>query len=253
MPSFPPPPPPPPFLPSFSPPFVFLARIQACLFNSLWIIVFSQDNDAATWFSTILIASLLFSICKIYLNTNCWRATRPGGFVQTVAVDLHFAMYAAWVTVATIVDFSLALTTISSPSSDTASAWCVVILVVALVLVTFIIVTRRDATWGFVLAWACYWIAEGNKGDPEADGGPTKDDRVAIAGSLVVCILITIISFGLITHIAFAMVGANDWSWSKGKSGPTGATPAKIATPALQGSNDLYVEMNAADDTLHPL
>ena len=68
--------------------------MAACLFNSLWICAFVQGTHLAMWCSTVLIACLLFSICKIYVNTKFWAVARPGGVLQKLALDVHFTMYA---------------------------------------------------------------------------------------------------------------------------------------------------------------
>ena len=62
------------------------------LFNSLWIVTFVQGNDVAVWCSTFLILGLLASLCKIYLNTACWKGSRPGGPLQTLVLDIHISM-----------------------------------------------------------------------------------------------------------------------------------------------------------------
>lgn len=157
---------------------------SACLFNGLWIVTFVQGDTAAMWCSTLLIASLLGSICKIYVNAACWTAARrPGGVLQAIALDVHFSMYAGWVTVATIVNVTVALTTVVDASSATASTCSVVMLVVALLLNAFIVVTRQDCVWGWILAWAAYFIHVANKGN----------DAVGTA-SLVVSALIGLVS-----------------------------------------------------------
>jgi len=112
--------------------------VSACMFNSLWIITFVQGSTAAIWFAALLIIGLLSSICKIYVNTACWRAARPGGIFQALALDVHLSVYAGWVTVATIVNITVALTTVWTAELATASACSIVMLVVALLLNTFI-------------------------------------------------------------------------------------------------------------------
>jgi len=159
-----------------------------CLFNSLWIITFVQGNDTAVWFSTILIIGLLFCLCKIYININAWKRKHSGGFLQrcisTLLFDVHFSMYAGWVTVATIVNISVALTTTGwdgKPFTD--SALTVIMLCVALFLNSYIVITREDCVWGFVLSWASAWIADAN-----------TDDKTINTGAIVISSIIGVIS-----------------------------------------------------------
>ena len=161
--------------------------IGACTFNSLWIVTFVQGTDAALWFSTILIASLLFCLCKIYVNVSCWASARPGGLAQALVIDVHFSMYASWVTVATIVNVALTLDSTGwegEPATET--AWGLVMLVVALMIGTFIVVSRRDCVWGLVLAWASFWIASAS-----------SDDDAVFAGAAAVCAVISLVSLGV--------------------------------------------------------
>lgn len=168
--------------------------MSACLFNSLWIVTFVQGNTAAVWCSTLLILGLLASVCKIYLNTACWKGSRPGGVFQTLILDVHISMYAGWVTVASIVNITVALTTVVDAASATASTCSVVMLVIALLLNLVIVVTRGDCVWGWVLAWASYFISVAN-----------KDNDAVHTTSLVVCGIIGLVSavVGVRTAVTF--------------------------------------------------
>merc|ERR1712129_220574 len=189
--------------------------VSACMFNSLWIITFVQGSTAAIWFAALLIIGLLSSICKIYVNTACWRAARPGGIFQALALDVHLSVYAGWVTVATIVNITVALTPVWTAEPATASACSIVMLVVALLLNTFIALTRRDCVWGWVLAWASYFISVASKGD----------DDVYI-GSLCVCVLIGLVSAVVGVHTAV--------TWLRGKRDGPSLPTEMAAAPGQQ-------------------
>jgi len=167
----------------------------ACLFNALWIITFVQGNTASLWCSTVLIVGLLFSLCKMYLGAECWARHRPGGILQKclkiLALDIHFSMYAGWVTVACIVNISTALSSTGwggEPFTET--GWTVLLLCMALLLNSYIVITRKDCVWGFVLSWASYWIAVEN-----------DNDKTVQISSLVVCSLITVVSAVVTTRV----------------------------------------------------
>ena len=170
---------------------VGLWYISACVFNSLWICIFVQGTDVSMWLSTVVIVGLLSSLCKIYLNTKCWgwAAPRPGGVLQKLALDVHLSLYAGWVTVATIVNTTVALTTVWTADAATASTCSAVMLVVALLVNVTIVATRRDCVWGFVLTWAAYYIA-----------AEFKDDATVSTTATVVAILIGIVSGGCCVH-----------------------------------------------------
>lgn len=169
---------------------------SACACNSLWICTWVQGSDSTTVVANILIAGLLFSLCKIYVNTNCWGTTRSGGVLMAVALDVHISMYAGWVTVATIVATTISLTTVWDADDSTQTTCAVVMLIVALLLVSFIVVTRRDCVWGWVLCWASYFIAVANNGSEAAD----RDDAAIYTTALVVSGCIGLLSLGVGVH-----------------------------------------------------
>ena len=139
--------------------------ISSCVFNSLWIVTFVQGYDNTTRLATILIGLLLFSLCKIYLNTNCWNSKRNRNILQILAIDVHFTMYASWVTVATIASIAISLTTIFDPSSTTETVCTIIMVIIAFLLSSYIVCTRRDIIWGWVFFWASFFIASANKDD----------------------------------------------------------------------------------------
>lgn len=157
--------------------------VSACVCNSLWICIFVQGTTASMWLSTVVIVGLLSSLCKIYLNTNCWRTNLDRGFLQRIVLDVHLSLYAGWVTVATIVNTTVALTTVWTTNAETESVCSVVMLVVALLLNLMIVVTRQDCVWGFVLTWASYYIS-----------AMYKDDVNVFTTATVVCVVSAIVS-----------------------------------------------------------
>ena len=172
--------------------------MSSCLFNSLWIITFVQGTVAAMWGSTFLIAGLLFSICKIYINTSCWLVRRPGGILQATVLDVHFSMYGGWVTVATIVNVAIALTTTGWEGEPfTSSSWSVIMLIIAFGINSYIVVSRNDCAWGFVLVWASSWIAAANEGN-----------KVVVPAAVGVAIAMALISLGVSARVAMGWVRA---------------------------------------------
>ena len=132
--------------------------VSSCIFNSLWIIVFTQGTSTAMYFSVLTIFLLLFSICMIYVRTKCWWKERTS-VIETIILDVHFSMYGGWVTVASIVNTSIAITTIWDATPEAAVTCSIIMLVVALLLNVVIVLYRRDPVWGGVLCWATYFIS----------------------------------------------------------------------------------------------
>jgi hypothetical protein len=134
------------------------------------------------WVAVPFIFAMLASACKIYLNTGCWKAMRPGGAPQLFLVDVHVSLYAGWLTAACIAFFSIALRTLGSNGAE---VWGIIMLLVALFLVTYIQIKHRDPVWGSVLAWASIFINSKQR----ANGY----DAVANT-AIVVCVISAIVS-----------------------------------------------------------
>jgi len=171
--------------------------LSTCMCNSLWIIIYVQGPYISLLMSTVIIVGLLFSLCKIYVNTGCWLVRRPGGPLQKIALDVHFSIYASWVTLATIINISQCLSVVLGTGEPAvvdpllAARATTVMLVIALLLNTFIVVTRRDCIWGYVLAWASYWIYVARE---------AEEDMQVYA--LPVSIIIGLITVGVGVHTA---------------------------------------------------
>lgn len=171
-----------------------------CLFNVLWIVTFVQGSDLANWFSTLFICGILFSLCKMYTGAYCWQRKHPGGLIQTVALDIHISMYAGWVTVATIVNFAVAFKSTGwRGGAFSESTWSVIMQCVALLLDSYIVISRRDCVWGFVLTWASYWISDANPGND-----------VVKNGSLVVCGLSAAVSAAVTVKVLRDVIKARE-------------------------------------------
>jgi hypothetical protein len=158
--------------------------IGACAFNAAWISIFIKATTEALWISTFVIGAIPFCLCKIYVNTDCWSSPRAGGVMQRIVLDVHVSMYASWVTVAAVVNLSMSIAKVWSPSASTASALAFVVLVVVLAVKLYITVSRRDPVWGGVYAWASFWIFIGQTGE----------DNVVVAGALIAFIVSGLVS-----------------------------------------------------------
>lgn len=172
--------------------------VGACACNSLWIVTFVHGTDVAVWVSTVLLFALLGCLLKIYTRCNMWRTTRMGHgngkfcmqFLHVLCFDVHFSMYTGWVTVASIVNMTISLTTTGWTGAPlTPSEWSVVMQTVALLINLFLVVTRRDYVWGFVLCWASFWIACANHGDATVNTGSLAVSVIVGVASAVAALL----------------------------------------------------------------
>ena len=168
--------------------------ISTCFCNSLWIIIFVQGTTVAMFLSTVTIFCLLFSICMIYVRTGCWRRTRTN-ILENIVLDIHFSMYGGWVTVASIVNTSISISTVWDAAPEIANICGVLMLIVALLLNIFIVLYRKDPVWGFVLCWATYYISVKQKANASIH-----------TSALVISILIGCISAAVGTFIVIKLL-----------------------------------------------
>eukprot|EP01050_Picozoa_sp_SAG11_P012257 SAG11_NODE_1353_length_5128_cov_3.658183_2_plen_376_part_00 len=123
-------------------------------FNASWIFVFVWDTEATAWISTVLIACLECTLVAIYMRAGLWRTMRDSIFTFLV-VDVAFSIYLGWVTVATILNVSVALVSSAVTSGGwTAEGWTCVMLATAAVLALLVLTTRRDVCYPLTLVWA---------------------------------------------------------------------------------------------------
>lgn len=190
--------------------------LSTCSCNSLWIIVFVQGTTLSCWISTLIIFGILFSLCKIHINTFTWKNDRPP--IQFLLLEIHFSLYAGWVTIASIVNTSVSLTTVWTADASTASTCSVVMLVIAFLLNTAIIVRRVDCVWGWVLVWASYFISQ----------SATAADSLVYSGSIIVCVLTSIVSTGAIAFKIFMWVRGRNTTEEDRKDGKTNTSNDSI-------------------------
>lgn len=125
--------------------------ILSSVFNMAWIVAFSYER---LFISTILIIGLLFSLLviigKIYTHRFQVPATLAG---------LSFTLYAAWVTIATVVNTALLLVQLDwNGFGISYSVWKLVILGVAIAFVLIYISRYKNAAFPLPLAWAFFGI-----------------------------------------------------------------------------------------------
>ena len=159
--------------------------VASNIFNAAWIVVFVWNTAATAWVSTVLILCLEGSLIAIYIRAGLWRTPR-----QTVltffAVDIAFSLYLGWVTVATILNTSVAMVA-SGITPETvgwsAVGWACVMLSTAAVLALYMLATRQDLSYPLVLIWALSAIVA-NRGGESID--PGADAQVQAVGASLI-------------------------------------------------------------------
>lgn len=124
--------------------------LVSCLLNSSWIFIWHYE---LTGLSALVIAALLTSLLVCYVRLDSARGAAPASVRLLVLAP--FSLYAAWVTVATIVNVAVALTAYGWEGGPLAPAtWSVVMTLVAFVLALVVAWPRRDWVFLAVVAWA---------------------------------------------------------------------------------------------------
>ncbi|MBB6327162.1 hypothetical protein FHS59_002790 [Algoriphagus iocasae] len=131
-------------------PYLIMANIG----NGLWLYMWLMEN---TGLSVVVMLGILTSLVIVILNTNMerWHAPRPIIFWLWWPI----ALYSGWIAVATIANISAYLAKIGWGTGESETTWTIVMIVVAVLLNLFMIVTRNLREFACVGVWALVAIA----------------------------------------------------------------------------------------------
>ena len=156
--------------------------ILSSLFNMAWIVAFSYERLGI---STILIIGLLFSLFLIIGKIYTHRFEVP----STLA-GLSFTLYAAWVTIATVVNTGLLLVQLEwNGFGISYSVWTMIILGIAIAVVLAYLSKYKNAAFPLPLAWAFFGIYASY-----TSGEVNPELSTAIQGVLIAGIVIFLIA-----------------------------------------------------------
>eukprot|EP00038_Savillea_parva_P006449 m.163857 g.163857 ORF g.163857 m.163857 type:complete len:285 (+) comp12346_c0_seq1:55-909(+) len=138
--------------------------VASNMLNALWIVVFTQSNLVAIWFSCIILFVTLAVILSIMVRCELWQRPRDS-WVEYVVVDAAFSIYAGWVTAASIVNASVALKGSGwNGSGFGEDNWSALMGAVAAVIYLVVLYRRKDGLYGLVYCWAATAILKNNPG-----------------------------------------------------------------------------------------
>jgi len=130
------------------------------VFNFIWSIIFPFDK---IWPSAIIISLILVTLLVAYYRIGIGRSY---DFTLTEFFLIHvtFSLYSAWLSVATVVNFSVALKGKSGwdGSPWTEDGWAFLMISVVAAIVLILLATRTDGVFGGVFAWAVVAIGTKN-------------------------------------------------------------------------------------------
>ncbi len=164
---------------------VFLQKIGwlfglSCLANASWLLAFHYLQIGL---SMLIILVLLGSVGGIYLRLNIGKVAVPPA--ERWLVHLPFSVYLGWVTVATIANASILLTSLGwAGEPGGAQFWTVVVLAAAVGIGLWAIISRRDFGFALVIVWALFGIYSKRTADTGA-----ADGAVEIAAATAMALL----------------------------------------------------------------
>lgn len=149
-----------------------------CLANAVWIFAWHYDQLVL---SLIFMLVILGSLVQIYRTLNIGRSDSPA--IERWLVHLPFSIYTAWITIATIANFSaLQINMGWDDALVDAATWTIIKIGLAGAIATTVLFRRRDIAFALVAVWASAGIAAKHVAVPMVAGAASV---VATLGLLV--------------------------------------------------------------------
>ena len=136
----------------------FLYPVSA-LANISWLFIFqySYGDPQLLVFSLIPMIVLLLCLLLMYHRLGIGRVEAPRN--ETLVVHLSISVYLGWISLAIIANIASVLNVlIPNIPMATQALWTVVVLVLALLITSLMVWTRRDFMFGLVVVWASIGI-----------------------------------------------------------------------------------------------
>ncbi len=143
--------------------------ILSCVANIAWIFCWHYGLLALSLLVMLLILSIMLTIYRAL-----GIATRPTRWDEKLFLQLPFSLYTAWISVATIANLSVLQTAYGWDNVGLdAVNWTLLKLALVAVIAALVVLFRRDAIYGLVIAWAAFGIMSKQSTTPEVAGAAT--------------------------------------------------------------------------------
>ena len=172
--------------------------VLSSVLNALWLVSW---HALAITVSELLMLALLVVLILLYVRAGAWRAAAPS--LERWLVDLPFAIYLGWISVATIANTSIFLVSLGVDGGSAATLITVVMVSAAALLGLLAAVTRRDWGYALVIAWGLGGIAAAR------GGGPVTTAALVAVGALAVAAVVAIVTGGRYTSPAMRNIDPN--------------------------------------------
>ncbi len=134
--------------------------ILSCVANIAWLFLWQFEFITI---SVVLMFALFASLLMVYLKVGVGKAS--ASWRDRLAVHAPFSVYLGWITIASIANVAAALVSVGLGELVLgAETWGILVIVVALLITTLVVLTRRDPAYGLVIVWALIGISANQSG-----------------------------------------------------------------------------------------
>ena len=125
------------------------------LINIIWLFLWQYEQLIL---SVPLMFMLLATLIMIYQRLDIGKS-KPE-LKEKIAIQLPFSTYLGWITIASIANVATTLVSIEWDSFGISTEiWASTIIIIALLVASIVIVTRKDIAYTLVIAWAFVGIS----------------------------------------------------------------------------------------------
>ena len=161
--------------------------ILSCIANICWLFLWQFEYLAV---SVVLMFLLFASLLKAYLNLGISKSSIS--WRERIAVHAPFSVYFGWITIASIANVAAALVSVGwNGLGLSAETWGILVILIALLITTLVVITRRDVAYGLVIVWALIGISSGQSGNQNITL-LTQISAVVVAAVIVVTLILQI-------------------------------------------------------------
>jgi benzodiazapine receptor len=159
--------------------------ILSCIANIFWLFLWQFEFLTI---SVVLMFLLFASLLRVYLNLGISKSSIS--WRERIAVHAPFSVYFGWITIASIANVAAALVSVGwNGFGLSAETWGILVILIALLITTLVVITRRDVFYGLVIVWALIGISAGQSGNQNITL-LTQINAVIVVGVIVVTLIL---------------------------------------------------------------
>jgi len=129
--------------------------VLSSLINIIWLFLWQYEFLV---FSVVLMFMLLATLIAIYMRLDIGKSNPK--LAEKIAIQLPFSTYLGWITIASIANVATTLVSVNWDGFGIApQTWGSAIIIIALLLASIVILTRKDIAYSLVIVWAFIGIS----------------------------------------------------------------------------------------------